>query len=210
MKIFINDLDNLVLEIDEIDKKILSYDIPSITLEEDIKRRISFFIGNRINEAMEVMIKEWKETIDSRYDSVPTSPKAYAELITSQFDYQDKIAYDAGQQKIREWSNLLKYLVDNTPTDEFEALVLIEEIENLIPKYSEAIKKQFKTLKEKYPEWLGAQNAGFLKAEDLLNDREATIQVIFKEYKPELSDMATLIQLRNKVFIESQPENEDK
>lgn len=89
-------LDNeLLIEISDIQKSIIKYDIKTSEFEQDIIRRIKWVIEHKIDQCQDRMIKEWKTKLESRYSSLPTNKDELCKMIIAQSDYLDREGKDA-------------------------------------------------------------------------------------------------------------------
>lgn len=88
MKIKIDD--NIVYELSETMKNVIKNDIECEIFEEDMKRRVHWVLSHKYEQCMKRLRQEWEQKLKERYDSIPTSDDALAELIFSQVDYKNK------------------------------------------------------------------------------------------------------------------------
>lgn len=95
MKISVNDQELFTLT--ETQKKVIQNDIPCEIFEEDMKRRLYWvLIGEKYRKCFERLKKEWEpKLITARYDSLPTNPDEFAELVFSQPEYKNRSVREA-------------------------------------------------------------------------------------------------------------------
>jgi hypothetical protein len=86
MKFFVNN--SLVLELNETQIKVLKDNIKPDIFVSDIERRVNWVISHKYEMCYDDLIKRWLPTLRDRYDSLPTSKDALAELVFAQFDYK--------------------------------------------------------------------------------------------------------------------------
>lgn len=95
MKISIDDQELITLS--ETQKKIIANDIASEVLEDDLKRRIIWIlVDEKLTKCYQRLKAEWEPKLIARgVDMIPTKPEAFAELVFSQSDYENRSQRDA-------------------------------------------------------------------------------------------------------------------
>lgn len=86
MKFFVDN--NLVLELNETQIKVLQDNIKSDIFLSDIERRVNWVISHKYDVCYDDLIKRWLPVLRDRFSSLPTSKDALAELIFAQPDYK--------------------------------------------------------------------------------------------------------------------------
>lgn len=86
MKISVDDKECFSLT--EIQKQVIMNDIHEDEFESDMKRRLEYILMHKYERCFERLKKEWDVKLQSRVESVPTNPEAYANLVLSQPDYK--------------------------------------------------------------------------------------------------------------------------
>lgn len=87
MKISVNDEE--LLTISDFQKKVICSEIRESEFEEDMKRRVIYWIlSHKFERCLERLQKEWHPILSQRYESLPTNPEAFANLVFSQEDYK--------------------------------------------------------------------------------------------------------------------------
>lgn len=89
MKISVDDVELFTLS--ETQMKIFKNDIVSEALEDDLKRRLSYIIFHKYENCFQRLKEQWEPKLIARgYQALPTDKEAFAELVFSQPDYQDR------------------------------------------------------------------------------------------------------------------------
>lgn len=90
MKISVDDQE--VFTLSEIEKKIIKNDIHAEKFEQDMRRRVGWWLfDEKVNRCFDRMKKEWEPKLKERgLASIPTARDAFAELVFSQPDYKDR------------------------------------------------------------------------------------------------------------------------
>jgi hypothetical protein len=86
MKIKVNEEE--ILELNEVQKKVICNDISEDEFEADMKRRLQYVLMHKYEQCFKRLKAEWDEKLQGRAESVPTNPDAYAQLVFSQPDYK--------------------------------------------------------------------------------------------------------------------------
>lgn len=92
MKFSVNDIE--VFSLTETQKRVIQNDIPSEIFEEDMRRRVKWVIfDEKYKRCFERFKKEWEPKLAERgVQFIPTDPDAFAELVFTQPDYQNRSA----------------------------------------------------------------------------------------------------------------------
>jgi hypothetical protein len=94
MKIYLNEFE--VLELNETQLAVIANDIPTLQLEDDLKRRLSYIVTSKYDACFDRLFKEWFPKLAARgVASIPTDKEAFAQLVFSQPDYKDRSTRDA-------------------------------------------------------------------------------------------------------------------
>lgn len=94
MKVKVDNQD--LFELTDIQKKVIKNDIASEIFEEDMKRRLFYIINHKYNRCFERLKKEWEPKLAAKgLESIPTDKDAFAELVFSQPEYEDRSAREA-------------------------------------------------------------------------------------------------------------------
>ena len=88
MKILIEN--ELILELSEIQKKVIKNEIPDEIFEEDMKRRVHYILTHKYEQCFERLKKEWLPKLKERVDTIPTDDEKLTKLIFSQKDYKSR------------------------------------------------------------------------------------------------------------------------
>ena len=99
MKIKVDDKE--VLNLSATQKKVIMNDIHEDSFVQDMERRVAYILQHKYERCMERLKTEWKERLNSRYESIPTSDEALAELIFSQPEYKSRKARDLEAEEAR-------------------------------------------------------------------------------------------------------------
>ena len=100
MKVKVDNQD--LFELTDIQKKVIKNDIASEIFEEDMKRRLFYIINHKYNRCFERLKKEWEPKLAAKgLESIPTDKDAFAELVFSQPEYEDRSAREA-KAKLKE------------------------------------------------------------------------------------------------------------
>ena len=100
MKVKVDNQD--LFELTDIQKKVIKNDIASEIFEEDMKRRLFYIINHKYNRCFERLKKEWEPKLAAKgVESIPTDKDAFAQLVFSQPEYEDRSAREA-KAKLKE------------------------------------------------------------------------------------------------------------
>lgn len=91
----------MILELSEIQKKVICNDICVDCLEDDLKRRLKYILEHKYEQCFERLKKEWEPKLCSRVNSLPTNPDDFAKVVFSQEDYEDRKQKDLREEKER-------------------------------------------------------------------------------------------------------------
>jgi hypothetical protein len=94
MKISVDDKELYTLS--EVQKKVIKHEIPEKIFDADMKRRLHWVLNHKYDVCFENFKKEWDPKLAANgVQMIPTDPDAYAQLVFSQPNYQDRAARDA-------------------------------------------------------------------------------------------------------------------
>lgn len=80
-----------VLELTETQKKVIKNDINEDLFNEDMKRRVKWVLEHKYERCYERLRKEWEPKLIAKgAASLPTDKDAFAQLVFSQPEYQDR------------------------------------------------------------------------------------------------------------------------
>jgi len=90
MKVFCDEEE--ILNLQDWQRKVLEYMLPSKTLDEDIKRRLKYVINHKIDQCFDRLEKEWTPKLrdDPQVTSVPADKKEFVKFVTSRTDYMNR------------------------------------------------------------------------------------------------------------------------
>lgn len=89
MKISVNDQE--ILTLTETQKDVIRHDIPTELFDEDMKRRVRYILVHKYEQCFKRLKKEWDEKLrQNGVAMIPTDPEAYAQLVFSQPNYQNR------------------------------------------------------------------------------------------------------------------------
>lgn|SRR5574338_974464 len=91
MKISINDQELFTLN--EIQRKVIMNDIHEDDFDGDMKRRLEYIIMHKYERCFDRLKREWEPKLaqkERNITSVPLDKDAFAKLVFSQPDYQDR------------------------------------------------------------------------------------------------------------------------
>jgi len=101
MKIMYND--ECLIELTDIQKKILCSSIREDVLEEHIQHLARYFIQKKYDEVYKKLHEEWLPKLTaSGVKMVPTNPEEFAQLVFAHPDYQCRITRDEHEKKLLE------------------------------------------------------------------------------------------------------------
>jgi len=80
----------IIIELTEVQKKVIQNEIPSEIFEEDMKRRVHYIINHKYERCLERLKQEWLPKLSSRVANIPTNEEELANLIFSQQDYKNR------------------------------------------------------------------------------------------------------------------------
>ena len=86
MKFFVDT--KQVYELNSTQQKVIQDNIKSDVFVSDMERRVNWVISHKYDMCYDDLIKRWLPKLRERYDSLPTSRDALAELIFSEPDYK--------------------------------------------------------------------------------------------------------------------------
>ncbi len=87
MKITIDNVD--LLELSDIQKKVMCNDIRSDVFEEDMKRRIQWILQHKYEQCLERLRMEWTPLLKANgIAMIPTDNEAFAQLVFEQPNYK--------------------------------------------------------------------------------------------------------------------------
>lgn len=96
MKILVDD--QVILELSDIQKKVICNDICSDILDDDLKRRINYILIHKYEQCLKRLKDAWIPVLAQRYEALPTNDDAIAQLIFSQPDYKCRKMRDEESQ----------------------------------------------------------------------------------------------------------------
>lgn len=94
MKFFVND--KQVYELNSTQQKVIQDNIKLDIFVSDMERRVEWVISHKYDMCYDDLIKRWLPKLRERYDSLPTSKDALAELVFGQPEY--KASWDVESQ----------------------------------------------------------------------------------------------------------------
>ena len=98
MKVFVDS--DLILELNEIKKKVIQNDVNSEIFLDDMKRRLVYIIMHKYEKCFEALKNEWDSKLAARgVESIPLDQDKYAELVFSQKDYENRSLRDKKELK---------------------------------------------------------------------------------------------------------------
>lgn len=80
--------DKKVLELNSTQQKVIQDNIKSDIFVSDMERRVNWVISHKYDVCYDDLIKRWLPKLRERYESLPTSKDALAELVFAQPDYK--------------------------------------------------------------------------------------------------------------------------
>jgi hypothetical protein len=86
MKFFVDT--KQVYELNSTQQKVIQDNIKSDVFVSDMERRVNWVISHKYDMCYDDLIKRWLPKLRDRYDSLPTSKDALAELVFAQPDYK--------------------------------------------------------------------------------------------------------------------------
>lgn len=86
MKFFVDNKE--VLELSATQQKVIQDNIKSDVFVSDMERRVNWVISHKYDMCYDDLIKRWLPKLRERYDSLPTSKDALAELVFAEPDYK--------------------------------------------------------------------------------------------------------------------------
>ncbi len=92
MKISVNDQE--LFNLSEHHKNVIKNDVSQEIFEEDMKRRLNWVLMHKYENCFDKLKKEWEPRLAAKYDSLPTNPEAFANLVFSQPDYKSRSQRD--------------------------------------------------------------------------------------------------------------------
>ena len=100
MKISVDN--EVILELSEIDKRIICDYLSSEIFDSDIKRRLIWIIDEVKKAAANNLRCNWAHVLEKRVDFIPSNVYEFCSLVFSQSDYEDKKTRDNKIKKQRE------------------------------------------------------------------------------------------------------------
>lgn len=89
MKISVDDVEVYTLSDHQMD--VIKDSIPRDIFDADMKRRLQWILlDNKYKQSFNRLQKEWDPILQTRYESIPTDPTEYADLVFEQTDYKDR------------------------------------------------------------------------------------------------------------------------
>ena len=79
-----------LFELSETQKKVIKNDILEEIFDEDMKRRLHYILNHKYERCYLRLKQEWEPILSKRYQSLPTNPDKFAELVFSQSDYKNR------------------------------------------------------------------------------------------------------------------------
>ena len=86
MKFFVDS--KQVCELNATQQKVIQDDVSSHVFVSDMERRVNWVITHKLDMCYDNLIKRWLPKLRERYESLPTSKDALAELVFAQPDYK--------------------------------------------------------------------------------------------------------------------------
>lgn len=86
MKFFVDSV--CVLELSPVQEQILLSGIPADVFVPTMQQRVVWVINQVIDGSFDSLFNKWLPILQGRYDSLPSNPDKFAELIFSQPDYK--------------------------------------------------------------------------------------------------------------------------
>ncbi|MGD8305132.1 MAG: hypothetical protein PVF17_00630 [Ignavibacteria bacterium] len=81
----------LILELSDIQKKIICHDVHEDEFEADMKRRVKYVLSHKYEKCMERLKSEWIPKLEaSGVESIPLKDDILAEMIFSHPDYMSR------------------------------------------------------------------------------------------------------------------------
>ena len=74
MKVKVNE--DEILELNEVQKKVICNDINEDEFEADIKRRLQYILMHKYEQCFKRLKSEWDQKLQGRVDAVPINPDA--------------------------------------------------------------------------------------------------------------------------------------
>ncbi len=98
MKISVDDQE--IFTLSEVEKKIIQNEIPIEIFEDDMRRRMGWWIlDEKVNRCFYRLKNEWEPKLAARgIEMIPTSRDAFAQLVFSQPDYRNRSQKDLEAQ----------------------------------------------------------------------------------------------------------------
>lgn len=86
MKFYVDSI--CVLELSPVQEQILLSSIPADVFVPTMQQRVVWVINQVIDGSFNSLFNKWLPILQGRYDSLPSNPDKFAELIFSQPDYK--------------------------------------------------------------------------------------------------------------------------
>ena len=96
MKISVNDVELITLS--EAQKNIICHQVPKEIFDEEMKKRLSYFVTHQYVCCLQELKMEWLPKLVGRVEFIPLDDEALAQLIFSQPDYKDRSAQQSDSQ----------------------------------------------------------------------------------------------------------------
>lgn len=92
-----------LFELNDTQKKVIQNDIHLDDFDADMKRRLTYILMHKYERCFERLKKEWEPRLAQKergISSVPLDKDAFAQLVFSQPDYQDRKGREAAQANV--------------------------------------------------------------------------------------------------------------
>jgi hypothetical protein len=89
MKFYVDSV--CVLELSPVQEQILLSGIPADVFVPTMQQRVVWVINQVIDGSFDSLFNKWLPILQGRYDSLPSNPDKFAELIFSQPDYKPAV-----------------------------------------------------------------------------------------------------------------------
>jgi len=96
MKISVDDEELFTLS--KTQKKVIMNDIHEDDFEDDMKRRLHYILMHKYEVCFDRLKHEWDPKLSLKYDTIPTDPDKYAELVFKQKDYRSRKKRDSSEK----------------------------------------------------------------------------------------------------------------
>lgn len=93
MKVSVNGKE--IIELSEIQKKVICNDISADIMDADLERRIKYILKHKYERCMERLKQQWMPKLkENGVTEVPLDNDAFAQLVFAQQNYKDRKARD--------------------------------------------------------------------------------------------------------------------